>query len=52
MICPRCGCTKPCACDNYTPDYYDECIRCGCHKPCQCDSRGATDEEKYGEYDA
>ena len=36
--CQKCGCTKPCGCDGYTPDYCDRCMRCGCTKPCGCDN--------------
>jgi hypothetical protein len=36
--CGRCGCTKPCGCDNYTPPTQETCVRCGCTKPCSCDS--------------
>jgi hypothetical protein len=34
--CSRCGCTKPCGCDCYSPEE-STCIRCGCTKPCGCD---------------
>ena len=37
-ICQKCGCTKPCGCDNYTRDDQDTCSRCGCTKPCGCDN--------------
>jgi len=37
-ICQRCGCEKPCGCDNYTPASQDVCVRCGCTKPCSCDN--------------
>lgn len=37
MTCPLCGCDKPCACDNYTPDDANLCGSCGCTKPCACD---------------
>jgi hypothetical protein len=41
--CVRCGCTKPCACDNYTPLERNTCVRCGCSKPCACDSYSHED---------
>lgn len=48
MTCKNCGCTKPCGCDNYTPNYNDRCSRCGCSKPCMCDSY--SDNDEYGYY--
>lgn len=35
--CIKCGCVKPCSCDNYTPVGQDTCIKCHCTKPCHCD---------------
>jgi hypothetical protein len=37
LQCRRCGCTKPCRCDGYTPNWQSLCSRCGCTKPCGCD---------------
>ena len=36
--CQRCGCTKPCVCDHYTPTGQETCGKCGCTKPCACDA--------------
>jgi len=45
-ICQNCGCTKPCACDNYTPSHQSTCVRCGCTKPCGCDQYTRRDDER------
>jgi len=47
--CQRCGCTKPCGCDQYTPDRQDTCSRCGCTKPCRCDGYTKRDREEKEE---